>query len=197
MDEKITLTSEMMERARDYVPLAEKEAWCAENAPRVFDKLAITADGETMPPMYMVNAGLKSRYLMGALTKLYFGVETTQSFAVTAPVKDAEGDGKDEWLMSEADYDRWAGSHVFNQLERMKRDAWHKIKAFDLLADYRDLEKRFSTQISGLLAVQNDPVIRQNELSTAVVKELPQIMQALRELQVVKQGGDGDGDSSG
>lgn len=185
MGEKITLTSEMMERARDYVPLAEKEEWCAENAPRVFDKLAITADGEAMPPMYMVNAGLKSRYLMAALVKMYFCVH------------EIIGEPDNEWLMSENEYDRWAGSHIFNQLERMKRDAWLKIKAFDLLADYRDLEKRFSTQISGLLAVQNDPVIRQNELSAVMVKQFPQVMQALKEYQDAKRGGDGDGNSGG
>ena len=61
MSDKIELTKELMTAARDYVPLEEKEAWVAENAPRCFDKLAISADDEPLPPMYMVNAGLKSR----------------------------------------------------------------------------------------------------------------------------------------
>lgn len=176
MDAKITLTSDMMEKARDYVPLAEKEAWVAENAPKCFDKLAITSDGEAMPPMYMVNAGLKCRYLMGAFAKLYFGVDFPRN-------------EQDEWLMSESDYDKWAGSHVMNQLERWKHDTAQKFKAYDLMADYKDLEKRFSTQISGLLLVQNDSVIRTNQLSSAMVKELPMLMEQLKELQGEKDNG--------
>ena len=72
METKIVITKEMMLAARDYVPLAEKEAWVAENAPKCFDKLAISADNEPLPPMYMVNTSLKSRYLMAALMRLYF-----------------------------------------------------------------------------------------------------------------------------
>lgn len=169
MSERIELTGDIMQKARDYVPLAEKEAWVAENAPRCFDKLAITSDGEPVPPMYMVNAGLKSRYLMGALVKLYF--EATPFTPET------------DWLMTEADYDRWAGSHIMNQLERMKHDTTYRYKAYDLTADFKDLEKRFSTQITGLLTVQNDSVIRQNELSAAQFKELPDILKQLKELQ--------------
>ncbi len=195
MDEKITITGKMLEEARDYVPLAEKEAWVAENAPKVFDKLQITAGNEPMPPMYMVNAALKSRYLMAALARLYFNVDPSVGCADSSLSK--EEPNEDKWLMTVAQYDRWAGSHIFNQLERMKRDSGFRIKAFDLLADYKDLEKRFSTQISGLLAVQNDPVIRQSELSSAMVKELPQVMQAIKDYQDAKQGEMNDGDSGG
>ena len=176
MSAKITLTTELMTVARDYIPIAEKEAWVAENATKCFDKLAITADGEAMPPMYMVNAGLKCRYLMGAFAKLYFGV-------------DFPHDEQDEWLMSESDYDDWAGSHVMNQLERWKHDNALKFKAYDLMADYKDLEKRFSTQISGLLLVQNDSVIRTNQLSSAMVKELPALLEQLKDLQGEKDNG--------
>lgn len=174
MDAKFELTGEMMQKARDYVPLAEKEAWVAENAPKCFDKLAITADGEPVPPMYMVNTALKSRYLMGALAKLYF-------------CADIQHEADNEWLMTVADYDAWAGSHIMNQLERMKHDNCYKFKAYDLMADYRDLEKRFSTQLSGLLTVQNDSVIRNNELSAAQWKELPSVLEALKELQGEKE----------
>lgn len=177
MNGKIIITRELMEQARDYIPLAEKEAWVAENAPKVFDKLAITSDGEPLPPMYMVNTGLKSRYLMAALVGLYFGFKTAE------PKSD---DDADIWLMSVDDYDDWAGSHVFNQLERLKRDGELKTKAYDLMFDYKDLEKRFSAQISSLLAVQNDPVIRQNEMMAAQVKQLPVVMEQLNALQEKK-----------
>lgn len=174
MESTIVLTRDMMNQARDYIPLAEKEAWVAENAPKVFDKLAITSDNDPMPPMYMVNTGLKSRYLMAALVRLYFKI---------APDEPNE----DEWLISVTEYDAWAGSHVINQLERFKRDAELKTKAYDLILDYKDLEKRFSAQISSLLAVQNDPVIRQAQQSAAMIKELPAVLEQLKALQEGKQ----------
>lgn len=177
MNGKIEITKGMMEAARDYVPLTEKEAWVAENAPKCFDKLQITADDEPMPPMYMVNTGLKSRYLMAALARLYFRA---------APVDAAE----DEQCMSVEEYDAWAGSHVMNQLERWKRDDAFRAKTYDLLFDYKDLEKRFSTQLSGLLAVQNDPVIRQAQQSAVMLKDFPAVLEQLKAMQEEKQNGE-------
>ena len=171
---KIEITKELLEKARDYIPIAEKEAWAAEIAPLCFSQLSITADGNTMPPMYMVNTGLKSRYLMAALCTMYFGI----------PIENS-----DDKLMTEEEYDSWAGSHVFNQLERWKRDADVKYKAFDLAFDYKDLEKRLSTQISGLLAAQNDMVVRMAQDTAAQVKALPEILDALKELQKERNDG--------
>ena len=170
MSNTITVTREMLTAASDYLPNAQKEAWVSANAPKCFDRLAITADGEAMPPMYMVNEGLKRRYLMAAFAGLYLKQE-------------AEADGENQALMSEADYDAWAGSHVFNQIERWKRDAELRDKCFDLLADFKDLEKRFTAQIVGLLNVQNDAVMRQAEYSRNAVKELPAVLEALKALQ--------------
>lgn len=174
MSVKIVITKELLEAARDYVPLAEKEAWVAENAPKCFDKLAITADDEPVPPMYMVNTGLKSRYLMAALIRLYFLDDTVI------------GDKGDPWSLPVEVYDAWAGSHVINQMERWKRDNELKFKAYDLLFDYKDLEKRFSAQIGSLLTVQNDSVIRQAEYTSSQMKELPAVLEQLKALQEKK-----------
>ena len=171
MSDKIEITKEIMLAARDYVPNAEKEAWAAENATKCFDKLSIKgSDGEPAPDMYMVNSGLKARYLMGAFVGMYLG----QKF-------EAEQDGSA--LMSEADYDRWAGSHAINQIERWKRDADLRDKCYDMLSDFKDLEKRLSAQISGLLSVMNDPVMRQNEYMAAQVKQMPELLEQLKEFQ--------------
>lgn len=182
MDGKITLARAMIESARDYIPLAVKEAWVAENAPKCFDKLAITADSEPMPPMYMCNTGRKSRYLMAALVGLYFG----QDYNAESEENPA--------LMTVEDYDRWAGSHVLNQVERWKREPDLRDKCFDILSDYKNLEKRFSAQITALLTVQNDPVIRQNEMTSDMVKELPMLLEQLKGLQAEK--GEIDGESA-
>lgn len=168
MDKKI-VTKEMIQEAKDYTTNAFKEAWCKDIAPRCFDRLAITADDEPMPPMYMVNEGLKKRYLMTAFVKGYL-------------MRAYEPDKNDDMLMSEKDYDAWAGGHVFCQLERLKKDKDICDKCYDILYDYREMEKRLSAQISGLLNAQNDFVQRQSQLMTAQLKELPQVREQLEEL---------------
>lgn len=178
--ERIEVTKEMLLGARDYLSLGIKEAWVRENAEKCFDRLAITADDEPMPPMYAVNGALKSRYLMAAFVAFYLR-------------QDYEALKDDTALMSEEEYDRWAGSHVFNQIERWKRDSDLRDKCYDLLYDYRDLEKRFTAQIVGLLTVQNDSVIRQNELTASQMKELPAVLEQLKELQKAREGEPEDG----
>lgn len=178
MAERIEITKELLRAATDYIPNGKKEAWVAENAAKCFDRLAITADGEELPTMYMVNEGLRRRYLMSAFTDLYMKQER-------------EADEKDAALMSEAAYDLWAGSHVFNQLERMKKDAELRDKCFDLMSDFKDLEKRFSAQIAGLLTVQNDSVVRQSQYSAAQMKALPGLLEELKKLSDRKGEADG------
>lgn len=168
--EKITITKEMLLQAADYVENALKDTWVSDNAPKCFDKLTITSDDEPMPPMYMVNIGIKNRYLMGAFVGFY----------LKQPFNTENGNMA---LMTEQDYDKWAGSHVYNQVERWKRDAELRDKCYDLLADYKDIEKRFSAQLNGLLTVQNDSVIRQNDFTANQMKQLPELLEQLKELQ--------------
>ena len=123
--------------------------------------------------MYMVNLGMKNRYLMAVLASyLHIGYET---------------DERDERLMSIADYNRWAGSHVLNQIDRFKRDSEARDKCYDLLYDFREFEKLLSAQIYGLLNVQNDIVMRQSEQMSTAVKELPQLLTELKEMQEAKE----------
>lgn len=167
---KIEITKEMLLAARDYVPIEEKEQWAAETAQKCFDRLAITADDEPVPPMYMLNYGLKSRYLAAVLAEKYLNA-------------DYEADEKDTGLMSVAEYDKWAGGHVLNQIERWKRDNDVRDKCFDILADYKELSKHLSVQIEGMLRVQNDELIRQNEYTKTMYAELPKVIADLQELQ--------------
>ena len=148
----IEITKEMIQAAKDYIPLGVKEAWVSDNAAKCFDRLQITADEQPMPPMYMVNNGLRARYLMAAFVGFYLCKDYT-----------AESE-ENKALMSVEDYDEWAGSHVFNQIERWKRELDIRDKCFDMLSDYRALEKQFNAAVNGLLSVQNDQVIRQNDL---------------------------------
>lgn len=177
MNERIEITKEMLGKARDYVPLDEKETWVSRIAEKCFSRLQITHGDEPLPPMYMVNVGLKNRYMMAALAKMYFGVRYAQ-------------DMDDPDKMSVEGYDLWAGSHVLGQIDRWKHDAELRDKCYDLLADYKDLDKMLATQINGLLNVQNDSVVRQAQYTAAQMKDLPNLLKQLKEIQEGREHGD-------
>lgn len=180
MNNTVQLTKEMLLNASDYIANSDKEAWVADTAPKCFDRLSIAVNGDTMPEMYMVNTGLKSRYLMTAFVKQYLKQEY-------------EADGTDAALMSDTEYDKWAGGHVFCQVDRWKRDVDVRDKCYDLLYDYHDLEKRFTSQIMGLLTIQNDSVLRQSQYMETQFKQLPEVISQLKELQTSRmEGQDGN-----
>ena len=188
--DKIVITAEKLMEMRDYVPLAEKLRFVGEAADGCFDRMEIKikngADSLPIPPLYKENTGIKSRMLMGAFARLYFGAEI-----------DAEKESP--WLMSVGEYDRWAGSHVFNQIDRLKKGrAEVRDRAFDILVDYKDLEKRMNAEIFGMLQVMNEPVSRimtaigqqtTPEAMTALKQELEGVQKELQDYAVKKNGG--------
>ena len=101
------LTEEGLLAARDYVPLMEKAAFAAECAGRCFDRMEVRVEGGQVLPYFKENVERRSRYLMGGFVKLYLG-------------EDFEPVEGETYLMSADDYDRWAGGHIFNQIDRMK-----------------------------------------------------------------------------
>ena len=148
---KIQITKENLIRMPDYVPLREKMQFVKEAADLCFDRIEIKIDGGLdsmpMPPLYKENTAIKSRVLMAAYAKIY----------LSEPYEFE----KNPWLMTESEYDRFASSHIMNQFERLKRcDGEVRDKAFDVISDMRDLEKRLNTEIYGLTQVMNEPVTR-------------------------------------
>ena len=132
--------------ARTYIPLMKKAEIVSHCAERCIDRVVVNTGekfrGDT-PPMYRENGQRKRRYLMGILAKAYLRL----SF-------DAAED--DEWLMSADDYDRMGVIHVMNRIERMKAaKGMEREKAYDLIGDFRDLEKMLNTEICADLAVMN------------------------------------------
>lgn len=149
--EKIQITKEKLVQMRDYVPLREKIQFVTEAADLCFDRVELKIDGGLesmpMPPLYKENTAIKSRVLMAAYAKLYL-----------SELYEFE---QNPWLMTEAEYDRFAASHIMNQIERLKRyDGEVRDKAFDVISDMRDLEKRLNTEVYGLTQVMNEPVTR-------------------------------------
>lgn len=162
---------EVFINAKSYVPLMQKEEIVSHCAERCIDRVVVNTGekfrGDT-PPMYRENGQRKRRYLMGILARAYLRM-------------DFEGCGGDRWLMSADDYDWVGGVQLINQIERMKKqgDAL-RDKAYDLLADYRDLEKMLNTEIAANLDVMNDVVARMTMSAASAVT--PESMKELSEM---------------
>lgn len=172
--EKITagavLTEEhLRENAAAYIPLGEKEKFIKEVSMRCFDKLEIADEnGEPLPPFYKESPVSKVKYMMAALLKLYlrigFDTETED----------------DPWSITEESFDAAAQSFLFSQLERMKKrtsDRGLQDKIYDLLADYKALEKLLNAECYGLLPAMNDTVSRIQMMMSA--QTTPEAMEAL------------------
>ena len=189
MDKKIILTEDSVKNAVSYVPNKAKDDFCEYCAMRCLQRVNINLTDETgsaMPDMWMENTSAKARYLMSALLVLYLGY----------PVKEVEREDGDLWLMSEKLYDICGRSHIVNQLDRMKGTAAVRDKVFDMLRDYRDLEKRLNTAIYNSLTIQNDPANRifmklamdmSSEALEAQKKKLDEIRQELEEMKQKKE----------
>ena len=112
----------------------------------------------------------KARCLLYALTALYFGFHVEH----------------EDGMLTEAEYDRYAGSHLTNQIERLKKiggaNEAVRNRCFDLLSDYRDLERRMNAELFGLLTAQNDAVQRWQQMMRADMAELPKVLAELRTL---------------
>ena len=170
--EKLTITKEMLKNARDYVPEAEKRGFIEKFAGNLLENiklsLAVRAEGEKernvlMPEMVAVDGGRRAKVMAAALAALYFNQGSTAA--------------------DDATLDLWAGSHVMNQLERWKSDAEARGKVFDLLEDYRNLDKRLLAAAKAIADVKNDPVVRQQILSEKTAMALPGLLQQLKAAQ--------------
>lgn len=169
---------EVFAKANAYVPLMEKAAIVSHCAERCIDRVVVDT-GERfrgdVPPMYRENGQRKRRYLMGILARAYLRL-------------DFDGCEEDKWLMSADDYDLVGGVQLVNQIDRMKKQSdTLRDKAYDLLADYRDLEKMLNTEINANLAVMNDVVARMAMSSAAAMT--PESMKELVELAEQVQNG--------
>ena len=132
-----------------------------------------------MPTMYREDTNVKSRYLMGIFVRLYL-------CGTFKP-----DDEKDIWIIPEDEYDKWAGGHVFNQIERFKQNQKLKNTCFDMISDYKDFEKRFNTEVYSLINAMNDPVARQLAAMQASVTpdSMKDILQKIEEFQEMEEKG--------
>ena len=174
---KINLTPEDILRADTYIPLLKKEAFVQTAYVNCLDRVELAIqEGDSrvpVPPIYKDNVSKKSRYMMGALVGLY--------------LKKPYDPTEDAYLMAADDYDRWAGSHIFNQLERLKAVGGEvRERVFDILTDYRDFERRLNVEVYNMVQLQNDICTR---LYAMILQQsTPEEMQKrMKELEAVKK----------
>ena len=149
--EPFILTKEIIEGAKRYLPLKEKERLldvCLDGCLDIVNvKASFGTETVMLPPMHKENSLRKARYLLTVLACGYLKIP-------------AETEGGKGEILTEAEYDRLCASHIHNQLERAKADREVKDGLFDLLSDYKDFEKRLNTEIFSFLQVMNDPASR-------------------------------------
>ena len=153
MGNRFEITEEMMRNAKSYIPLNAKEYIAHTSAPgcikRIFDYdfnrgenggyLEEKDDLPTTMPIYGEDTAYRSRIVMGTVMRFYFDIDIGPNINIP-----------------NEDYDMYAGSHVMNQIERFKANPELKSKAFDMLTDIRDFERRLNCAIYSLLQLKND-----------------------------------------
>ena len=152
MADEFKLTKEIMENADTYIPVITKELLAnviARSCVQTTDLIRPMGDkpeGDDIlqvEPVYCESVSTKARYLMTILLTYYLKIRDESA-----------------WLLCEIDeYDNWAGAHIINQIERFKAGDYRE-KAFDILTDYREMEKYINAAIYAVLKEMNDPAKR-------------------------------------
>ena len=147
--EKFIITIEMIRAASDYIPFDEKRTIAEDQAPACLvavDKSTDEIATETqlpIPQLYKERSGAKQYFLMFYFLTKYLHVKIAN----------------DEWTTEEYDY--YASSHIFNQLERFKSGgAEIKNKVFDILYDYKQLKSMLEVEIYNLKEARNSALDR-------------------------------------
>ena len=147
--EKFIITDEMIRGASDYIPFDEKRTIAEDQAPACLvavDKGTDEIATETqlpIPQLYKERSGAKQYFLMYYFLTKYLHVKIAET----------------GWTTDEYDY--YASSHIFNQLERFKSgDVDVKNKVFDILYDYKQLKSMLEVEIYNLKETKNSALDR-------------------------------------
>lgn len=171
-----SIDEESIKQVTTYIPLAAKTEWVRLIADECMDKVMLSFNGESMPLMFMENADKKSRFLLGFFLRLYLNWNWEHE----------EGESPvDEWLVPYDVYDQWMRGHIFAQIEKLKSNKDVKDICFNLLSEYKDVERRLNNEIYGKLQIKNDPVSRQimQQQANMTPEAIEQLFDGLKEAQ--------------
>lgn len=151
--EYYTISAEdLKNKVTTYIPLAAKTEWVSLVSDACMDKVEMSYMNEAMPLMYMENTDRKGRFLLGFFLRLYLNWNWEH---------EENESPEDEWLLPYDVYDAWMRGHIFAQIEKYKSDKGVKDICFNLISEYKDVERRLNNEIYGKLQIKNDPVARQ------------------------------------
>lgn len=162
-------------KVNTYIDLQAKTEWVQLVSSRCLDEIDASTmfklDKGILPPFYIENANRKSRYLLGFFLRLYLNWKWETA------------EDEDVWLMPYEEYDKWMRGHIFAQIEKFKSDKDVKDICFNLLAEYKDAERRLNSEIYGLLQVLNDPTSRQiaAQIASTSPEAIEQLFDSLEE----------------
>jgi hypothetical protein len=177
MANRFEVTKEMMENADSYMPIVMKEGIsasvaraCVRDTGDIHPLLSKEEDENdyNVPPMYGEDTGAKARIMLTILMSYYLKV----------------WDRDKSFMCEDGEYDAVMESHIMNQIERFKATDCRE-KAFDILSDYKELEKYVNCAIYSVLREKNDPVRRLMEALGAVgsAESLSEILEKIKGLQ--------------
>ena len=145
------LTEDMLLKAETYIPLMMKREFAEIVAPDCIEPVEMSVQKTqsdatvALPQMYEEKPHMRQLYLLQFFLLHYLKLE----------------DVPDEFSAKEYDY--YASSHLFCQLDKLKNKATSsevKDKVYCLLADFRELQKWLDRKIGALLKSHNDALER-------------------------------------
>ena len=166
----VNITTDIIENACDYIPLMEKQNMAEIIGQKCIARVKMTMRGsdgltKTLPDRFQETQLLTNLYLMGILAKCYLHISYDGD-------KDTKEDNPYYGLQMPLNiYDRFAGSHVINQLEQLKSDKACKDKVYNILYDYRKFQRMISAEIEMAVDHQNDVVWRLLDVVESTAQE--------------------------
>lgn len=150
--ENKTLTIEDVSNADSYLAIGMKFTLAQKIAPLCIEKVKVkynSAAGEMpLPDIFREDALRKALFLRGVALHYYLHKK----------INGKEAETIEDLLCPANEYDAWGNLH--NQMERMKSNSATRDKAYDILSDFRDFERRLNAEIFSIMQVQNDPCSR-------------------------------------
>ena len=184
MAKEIVIREKDIEQARDYMPVAIKEqvarllaALCIEEVPN-----PASSKAQPLPDLVRENRRMRQQCLYGVFAQWYMNKsEELQMFAYY----DRDGEKHEEkanYCMDADATDKWAGSHVFNQMERLKRSKTYiSEKTYNIMYDYKMFENMLLGAISDEIRGRNDPALRMVQLMNmqATPEDIKKVVDAM------------------
>lgn len=153
----VILTEEDIRAAESYLPIEKKHSlatwmttFCVERHEHRRADSPIP-----LPPVWKENRMTRQMFLMGVLAHLYLKKPCTWQ-RVEFEARDGKTEQDLALLMEVEQYNEWAGSHVVNHLERLKKNKAVADKVYDLLADYKLFENMLLGAIRDEVSVRNN-----------------------------------------